>query len=350
MISSQHRLSTQPAIRAYEAFSAPGFSFNSKFLNEAFGGTGLKRGFVSEICGAPGMGKTSLSLALTANALLSGTRVLWIETCHPIPLSRLRALLQSQVPSSQEEDNLSSTLDEYLQLLDVYYAPYLANLLVYLKSFDDDSNLDDVGLIIIDNLSMPIQLAFPTCPDDYAYLRQRRNTSSRKTSMDSLGKENMNSGIEKEVASKELDEPFPNSQTNLNKRKRVVGEISSILSRIAATYQIAILVTTQMTSKVVTGMGAKLIPFLSNNWLDKVSSRLVLYCRHPTENDKFVDNSESNLSYQSLRYAYMAKQLPGISIDSELVFQVTENGLMDCRSLPINSSQRRKRSLMETDL
>ncbi|EPX70563.1 RecA family ATPase Rhp55 [Schizosaccharomyces octosporus yFS286] len=349
MVSSQHRLSTQPAIRAYEAFSAPGFSFNSKLLNEAFGGTGLKRGFVSEICGAPGMGKTSLSLVLTANALLSGTKVLWIETCHPIPLSRLRTMLQSQVPSSQEEDNFS-TLDEYLQLLDVYYAPSLANILVYLKTFDEDSNQDDIGLIIIDNLSMPIQLAFPTCPDDYAYLRQRRSTNSRKTSMESLGKENLDTTLEKEVTSKELIDPFSNSQTNLNKRKRVVGDISSMLSRISAAYQIAILVTTQMTSKVVSGMGAKLIPFLSTNWLDKVSSRLVLYSRHPMENDNLDGEFGSTINYQSLRYAYMAKQLPGTSVDSELLFYVTENGLMDCRSLPINNSQRRKRSLMETDL
>ncbi|CAB16734.1 DNA recombination mediator, RecA family ATPase Rad55/Rhp55 [Schizosaccharomyces pombe] len=349
MLSSQHRLVTQPAIRAYEAFSAPGFGFNSKLLDDAFGGSGLKRGYISEVCGAPGMGKTSLALQITANALLSGSRVIWVETCQPIPMERLRQLLDNHVPSSQDEEEKCDT-DELLNLLDVVYAPNLVNILAFLRNFDQEKHLKEIGLLIIDNLSMPIQLAYPTSPEDYAYLRLRRNTSKKSSLSDSSQKENtLTLNKENEFSSKDDSNfAFHNSstKTTINRRKKAIGTISSLLSKITSSCYVAIFVTTQMTSKVVSGIGAKLIPLLSTNWLDNLSYRLILYSRHSTEESK---DGQSRPSHQLLRYAFMAKQPPAHSAESELAFQLTSTGIQDYQSIPTNSSQRRKRSILECE-
>ncbi|EEB07611.1 RecA family ATPase Rhp55 [Schizosaccharomyces japonicus yFS275] len=363
--SSQHRLATQPAIRAFEAFRAPGFSFNSNNLDNAFGGTGLKRGQISEICGPSGSGKTTLALNVAASALSAGYKVIWIETCQRIPLERLKYMLSCQVQSSQAEE--VEPTEDVLSLLEIVHVPHLAQLVVFIQQMNLQKKIEDenLGLVVIDNLSTAIQLAFPTNPDDYHAARARSERRRTQSLSSASNKENISplkrtpvTGTTTESSSSHtVNSSFPKARESMKlRKKRVEGELSSMLSRMASFYQAAVLVTTQLTSKIEPGAGAKMTPFLGRAWTSSLANRLILYFRHPTSEIRIPDDvrrdSSAHIStgdHRKLRYGYMAKQATPNASDRELVFYVRPTGLQDLQVISISSSQRRKRILSEVD-
>ncbi|KAF3281671.1 hypothetical protein TWF970_002220 [Orbilia oligospora] len=79
--NSRHRLPTQSAAAALATQLDQGygsFATGSEALDNSWGGAGLERGKLVEICGPPGSGKTTIAVQLVVDAVSKGEQVCWI--------------------------------------------------------------------------------------------------------------------------------------------------------------------------------------------------------------------------------------------------------------------------------
>ncbi|CUS09131.1 unnamed protein product [Tuber aestivum] len=156
-----HVIDRLPTLSASQALSASQstdsrISTGSGELDMAIGG-GLSRGKITELCGPPGSGKTTVGLQSAANALLSGdgNRVVWIDTSHPLPVSRLGAMLSR-----------SGDPRELFPNLQTIRAPTLAHLLALVVHPLPTFPPENTTLVVIDNVSTPFTAAFPPGMED----------------------------------------------------------------------------------------------------------------------------------------------------------------------------------------
>ncbi|KAI5783874.1 P-loop containing nucleoside triphosphate hydrolase protein [Peziza echinospora] len=227
---------------------------------------GVARGKVTEICGPPGSGKTAFAMQLAVNALLDGDKVVWIETSTPLPLPRLIHLLEHHHNLRNATSGLGETttsddqFDPYTTLssLRLIRCPTLAHLLSLIlypppHTFPEPRTT----LVIVDSLSTLLSVAFPPGSEsDF--------TSNNKERKDpSTGK-----WMPKQ----------PQTQAPSAKRALTISSLAAGFSRIAVAGNVAVVVTTQMTTRVVKGVGAGLVPSIDNTqWINALSNRLFIY-------------------------------------------------------------------------
>ncbi|KAI9687393.1 MAG: hypothetical protein M1820_010475 [Bogoriella megaspora] len=217
---------------------------------------GLIRGQVTEISGPPGVGKTCIAMSACANALRNGDKVVWIDGSYHFARPRLESILENTLHSSSLSDSNSPTQPSTATVAGVirnlyhYQVPTLAHLLALTVHAPQSFPPDGTSLIVIDSLSTLF---------DAAYVR----LSSR------------------------FDSGTPDPKTRearrwaSNRRFAVLGSLVSSLGKLATVKSVAVLVITEMMTRVRPGgggTGAILIPALSyNEWDSGVANRVILF-------------------------------------------------------------------------
>ncbi|PBP21038.1 hypothetical protein BUE80_DR008105 [Diplocarpon rosae] len=192
-------------------------------VESAFGG--VSRGNVTEIYGPPGVGKTALCMQLAATALYAGEGVVWVDASHPLSGSRLSQVLASH-QSSPATSTTSNPSKIFAPLSNIthFSVPTLAHLLALLCHPTSNSSPQNTSLIIIDSFSTLITNAFPRSVES--------NATSRK----------------------------PGAPNPSARKFAILQYLISSLSKLAATRNLAIVITSQCATKMRAGAGAVLVP------------------------------------------------------------------------------------------
>ncbi|KAF6240862.1 hypothetical protein HO173_000654 [Letharia columbiana] len=260
--SSPHRLPTVSASQALQNISSTprrpiptGLKSLDAFLqgrehedsSQTVPPVGIPRGEVTEIYGPPGIGKTTLAMQITASALQSGGSVVWVDASYEITGSRLRDIL-SVVPISEGEATSDpASVDRYLEKFHHFITPSLPHLLALLTHQSSTFPPTETNLVVVDSISTLFALAFP---------KTAENASSQQNP------------IRKSDA----------GQWASGRRWAVMGDLISKISRLAATKSIAILLTSQTTTRIRSETGAVLHPAISGTaWDTGISTRIVIF-------------------------------------------------------------------------
>ena len=145
--------------------------------------------------------------------------------------------------SSQSVDDTSALLDKFHH----FTTPTLPHLLALLTHQSTSFPPQNVALIVIDSVSTLFALAFPKTLDSQDNLQ----TPAKKSDA---------------------------AQWAAGRRWMVMGEFLSKISRLAATRNIAVLLTSQTTTRIRYESGAVLHPAISGTaWDNGIGTRLVLF-------------------------------------------------------------------------
>ncbi|RVD80327.1 uncharacterized protein DFL_008226 [Arthrobotrys flagrans] len=285
---NRHRLPTQSAAAtlATQLDQEYGsFATGSEALDNSWGGTGLERGKLVEICGPPGSGKTAIALQLVADAVSKGEQVCWIDTLSQCPISRLEDILA--------ERNLVSKAPSILR----YQITSLAHFFAIMAYLTNSSM--EISLVIIDDISLLFTKEFPPASD----VPQPQALP--------------NKGHEKQ----------------LDKRGRLVADIANRLQRFSASRVAAVVVLNQLATKAVRGGGplelAPSVHSATHNWAHAFHHRILLLRKHVPKTDPRADK-------RHLRFIFVLKSL-GVDIqntnlsrpDQFFVIKVNKNGVED---------------------
>ncbi|TQS34971.1 hypothetical protein Golomagni_04625 [Golovinomyces magnicellulatus] len=215
---------------------------NKDSSDESFSFGGISRGQITEIHGPPGVGKTTLALQMAASVLHSGESVVWADASHKLSGTRLVQILTSFKPLSESSSfpppsSLATLLSNYTYFL----TPTLAHLIALLSHSTSNYPPPKTSLLIVDSLSALITASFP------------RDSKTSPTSK--------KSGVSGPIAS----------------RFSIIQKLISTLQRLAATRNIAIVVTSQSVTKISPGCGAILAPAINTKiWEQGLRCRLSL--------------------------------------------------------------------------
>ncbi|KAI9714637.1 MAG: hypothetical protein M1812_006302 [Candelaria pacifica] len=315
--SSPHRLPTISASQALQSINSSktrtistGLKTIDDLLQGRYTGTqakrngrgGLSRGHVTEIYGPPGVGKTSFAMQICANALHSGEQVIWV-----VGPRFKEILLGFHLPDDQEElpssPPTSRSINDLLSKLDYFTIPTLPHLLALLFHPSPKFPPSGTTLIIIDSISTLFSNAFA------------RTTEGKLP----INQPNFNKK--------------PNvSQWAASRKWAVMEDFMAKLGRLAAMNNIAVLMTSQTTTKVRADTGAVLHPAMSGKGWDRgLTNRIVLYRDWPSSFSEDTEFSENTLA---IRYAGVVKAggvmqngLEGLG--SVIPFVIESNGLIE---------------------
>lgn len=272
--SSNHRLPTLNGVQAlldavekHRPISTNLITLDSILCESSSGisqNGGVSRGGVTELYGAPGSGKTHIAMQLAANALLqsSNSRVVWIDTATRFPKSRLKELLEGSIRDQPvDEDTITEVPDGAEEVQDLpwqerlihYYIPNLTQLLAILMHPSRDFFPEGTTLLVIDDFSGVVMDGLPQ--------DERINTSASTEARQSLSHENI---ISKNIAVR---------------RAAMLSAISAGLARLAASYSIAVVVTSKATSNRKSGTKIATMKSIlaSSQWNENVAVRIVIY-------------------------------------------------------------------------
>ncbi|KAL8671426.1 MAG: hypothetical protein Q9168_004078 [Polycauliona sp. 1 TL-2023] len=258
---------------------------------------GLPCGQITEIYGPPGVGKTILSLQAAANALLAGGSVIWIDTTYIVSGRRLKDLLeysfQAENQSVQDREPVNDMLGRFYHFM----APTLPHLMALLAHSTARFPPEGATLLIVDSISTPFNQAFAS--------------SNKFHEQRSAGKKN-------DVA-----------HWASGRRWAVLTDLISAIAKLAATRKMAIVLTSQTTTKMRLGNTALLQPALSGTaWDSAISSRILLYRDWRQDTDD-GSKEERPVGEPDLRYAAVTK-VGGVTLEGfgELVaFAIGQDGI-----------------------
>ncbi|KAF2235656.1 P-loop containing nucleoside triphosphate hydrolase protein [Viridothelium virens] len=216
---------------------------------------GLARGKVTEIYGPPGVGKTTVAIQASAAALRTGDQVVWVDASYDLARPRFYSILDHAIshgqpsftPASPSNPTSSATA---IAKLHNFTTPTLAHLLALIVHATPTFPPHSTSLLVIDSLSTLFDTAYAgqTSKSDLSNVDQRAKDTRRWAA---------------------------------NRRFAVLGSLISALNKLAAVNNIAVLVTSQMMTRVgPSGAGTKaiLVPALSGKeWDLGVANRVVLF-------------------------------------------------------------------------
>lgn len=222
-------------------------------------GGGIPRGRLTEVYGAPGSGKTHFAIQLAANALRDDddAHVVWIDTSSQVPFSRLRRFLQAPQETPVSDAPLANGVNEHGEValdkrLENIYISSFPHLLALVLHPAEDFPPDGTSLLIIDGLSNITLLGLP----------QNDTISNRlPTTNGSLSRDDI---VAKSIATR---------------RAAMFSAISSGLARLAASRNIAVVVTNNTSSHRKQGGKTSVLRSALNSqqWNENVSTRIVIY-------------------------------------------------------------------------
>ncbi|KAL9095305.1 MAG: hypothetical protein Q9165_002562 [Trypethelium subeluteriae] len=222
---------------------------------------GLARGKVTEIYGPPGVGKTAVAIQASAAALRTGDQVVWadggnfLDASYDLARPRFRSILEHALshgqPSSTPTTSANPTSSAaVITKLHHFTTPTLAHLLALIAHATPTFPPQSTSLLVIDSLSTLFDIAYAgqTSKSDQSSADQRVKDARRWAA---------------------------------NRRFAVLGSLIAALNKIAAVNNVAVLVTSQMMTRVgPSGAGTKaiLVPALSGKeWDLGIANRVVLF-------------------------------------------------------------------------
>lgn len=151
------------------------------------------------------------------------------------------------IPEQEELTSDSESVDDYLKRSHHFFTPSLPHLLALLTHHSSSFPPTNTSLIVVDSISTLFAMAFP---------KTGENASSQQP------------GAKKSDA----------AQWASGRRWAVMGDFIVKISRLAATRNIAILLTSQMTTRVGSESGAVMYPAISGTaWDTGISTRIVIF-------------------------------------------------------------------------
>lgn len=304
----------------------PRLSTGITTLDTALGG-GVSRNAVSEVYGCPGSGKTTFGMALAAEAVRCGHRVVWLSCSQPLPVSRLRDFLQPQSLARRDEHQQEHTEDEEeeergrrqrLESVTCVATPTLTSLLSLLTTYcgvvDNESALfhEDTALLVIDDLTTLYNAAFPPAAD----VQYHNNNNN-----------NNNSSSGRDASARKI---------------KVLSVVSDHLLRLAATRNIAVLVLAKLTSRIIKGSRAQLESPFGDAWSSRCAARFVLYRNH---DDAFTTHYLTNGGGDGVRWIAIQKHGNKSFADPVgLPFEIIGSGMVSVEAHP--TSQARSQGTM----
>ncbi|KAF8457787.1 P-loop containing nucleoside triphosphate hydrolase protein [Terfezia claveryi] len=260
---------------------------------------GLAKGKLTEVCGPPGSGKTAFAIQVTANALLAGEKVTWIETAQPLPIARIISIL-----THLGDPDPHSTLYS----LRIIKCPTLAHLLAiilhppqYTPTSPSTFPESGTGALVIDNISTLFSIAFPPGIDGEFLDRKNVGAAGR-----------VQPGV---------------------RRFGIMVDLVEGLGKVAGMRDIVVLVLNQLTTRIIRGAGAYLQPAVANpSWTNAFTNRLLIFRHHVP-----ADTLEFPQTATSIRYISILKA-GGVGYENEdgpiISVTINENGISDVEYLP----------------
>ncbi|MCJ1277836.1 hypothetical protein MMC21_005650 [Puttea exsequens] len=311
--SSPHRL---PTVSASEALQRSGSASNKplstgidsldaalqnrdvEFSTQHSSPGGLRRGEVAEVYGPPGVGKTAFAMQVTALALQSSSTVVWVDASATLAGSRLRELITANASLSPQSptDGNGGVLKSFCH----YTTPTLPHLLALLAYQSNSFPPANTSLLVIDGISTLLALALPRKFDDINSLQPTMKKSDA-------------------------------AQWASGRRWAVMGDMISKFGRLAATRNLAVLLTCQTTTRIRSETGAVLHPAISGNaWDSGISTRIVL-CRDWMFNANDTQNSQRGEGTGDFRFAGVMKN-KGVTYEGVgrvVAFRIENDGLRE---------------------
>jgi RecA/RadA recombinase len=213
--------------------------------------TGIPRGQVTEIYGPPGVGKTALAMQLAANALRSGSGVVWIDTGAPLPGPRFEMILNTYMKAAGQDLVSSSgpmegSTHELLKRLTYFNVPTLAHLLALFLHPTEKMPAAGTALVVLDNVTAPFATAFPPTH------------------------ENKRSNVDKAHRIK--------VQWAANRKWAVAGDLATAMSKMAAIHDLAILAINQVATSLKGVRKAVLRPAITGTaWEPAMHNRVIMW-------------------------------------------------------------------------
>ncbi|KAG5284973.1 hypothetical protein AALO_G00032550 [Alosa alosa] len=268
-------------------------------LDSALGG-GVPVGKTTEVCGAPGVGKTQLCLQLAVDVQIPvcfggrGGRALYVDTEGSFLVQRAADMAHAAVEhcrvvtqdAEQQAALKDFTVENILSRLSLVRCHDYVELLAHCYLLPDFlTKHPEVQLVVIDSIAFPFRHDF----EDFS------------------------------------------------QRTRLLNGLAQQLIQLATEYNVAVVLTNQMTTKVWNGQ-SKLIPALGESWGHAATQRLILHWE----------------GTQRLASIYKSPS----QMEATVPYRITEDGFRDLApppfptaqptsSGPAHSVQQRKRPRME---
>ena len=170
-----------------------------------------------------------------------------IDSSSEIVGSRLKDILYGTFNTEEHGKSNTVSVEEYLERFHHFITPSLPYLLALLTHQTSEFPPEETTLIVVDSISTLFALAFP---------RTAENASIQQTSVKQGDAAHWASG----------------------RRWAVMGDLISKISRLAATKNIAVLLTSQMTTRIRSETGAVLQPAISGTaWDTGVRARILIF-------------------------------------------------------------------------
>ncbi|KAL8926592.1 MAG: hypothetical protein Q9172_001720 [Xanthocarpia lactea] len=224
-------------------------------------------------------------LQAATNALLAGGSAVWVDASHPVGGCRMKDMLehptQAETRSTPGQEPRVSSAD-MLDNFHHFIAPTLPHLIALLARPAPTFPPEGATLLIVDSVSTLFNQAF---------------AQSNKYD------ENRPSGKKSDVA-----------QWASGRRWAVMTDLVSAVAKLAATRNMAVILTSQTTTKMRFGNTALLQPTMSGTaWDLGISSRILLYQDWKAETNN-EPTQKRTAAVPDLRFAAVSK-IGGVSLE-----------------------------------
>ncbi|KAL8923109.1 MAG: hypothetical protein Q9208_004793 [Pyrenodesmia sp. 3 TL-2023] len=262
---------------------------------------GLPCGQVTEVYGPPGAGKTMFSLNVASNVLLAGSAVAWIDAAYVLNGHRLRdCLTRPRQADGQPPDETVpvASLEVCLGNFHHVTTPTLPHLLALLVHSTASFPPRGTSLLVVDSISTPFNHAFA-----------------------------QTNGHDGKISGKKTDV----AQWAAGRRWAVMGDLISAIAKLAATRNMAVIITSQTTTKLKLESAAALQPaMVGTAWDNGINCRIVLF-RDWQANDDAEPSQPHGEITSDLRVAAVTK-VGGGSVEAlgqSVPFAVEQFGLRE---------------------
>ncbi|KAI4181727.1 MAG: hypothetical protein LQ346_006712 [Caloplaca aetnensis] len=240
-------------------------------------------------------------LNVTSNVLLAGSSVAWIDAAYVLSGRRLRDCLTrpQQVSGQHQQDPQPiGSIDQYLGNFHHFIAPTLPHLLALLVHSTSSFPPRGTSLLVIDSISTPFNHAFAQTKGHDA------RVSGKKTDL---------------------------AQWAAGRRWAVMGDLISAISKLAATRNMAVIITSQTTTKLKLETAAALQPaMVGTAWDNGINCRILLFRDWQAITDAEPGQANGKIT-SDLRFAAITK-VEGGTVDAfgqSIPFVVEQFGLRE---------------------